>query len=94
MPHKDRKFSPAIADKFRELTGAFFRDRRIELGMTHGDLCKCAGIDQPSLSRFENGKQNVTINTLAAMAGCLRMEIQFITKDPDSVPGFPEQPKN
>lgn len=94
MSDKDKRFNPAIADKFRELTGEFFRERRVELGMTQGDLCRCAGIDQPSLSKFEKGQQNVTINTLVAMAGCLRMEIQFITKDPESVPGFPESSKN
>jgi transcriptional regulator with XRE-family HTH domain len=94
MSHKDRKFNPQVADKFRELTGDFFRERRIELGMTQGDLCRCAGLTQPQLSRFEEGDQNITINTLAALSGCLRMEIQFITKNPDSVPGFPEQEKN
>lgn len=94
MSNKDKRFNPAIADKFRELTGEFFRERRIELGMTQGDLCRCAGLTQPQLSRFEEGTQNLTINSLVALAGCLRMEIQFITKDPESVPGFPEQSKN
>lgn len=91
---KNRKFNPEVADKFRELTGSFFKDRRIELGMTQGDLCKCAGLTQPQLSRFEDGNQNLTINSLVALAGCMRMEIQFITKDPDSVPGFLDQSKN
>ena len=83
-----KKFNPEIADKFRLLTGEFFRDRRMELGMTQKELCECSGLDQPNLSRFEKGLGNVTINTMVALAGCLRMEIQFHTKDPDSVPGF------
>ncbi len=94
MSHKDKRFNPAIADTFRKLTGEFFRDRRIDLGMTQADLCKCASIDQPSLSRFEAGVQNITIDKLVALAGCLRLEIQFITKDPESVPGFPQQSSN
>lgn len=94
MSDKDRKFNPEIANKFREFTGAFFKERRLELGMTQGDLCRCAMLTQPQLSRFEEGQQNITINNLAALAGCLRMEIQYITKDPDSVPGFPKIEKN
>ena len=94
MSNKDRKFNPQIADKFRELTGQFFKERRLELGMTQGDLCQCAGMTQPQLSRFEEGKQNITINNLAALAGCLRMEIQYITKDPKSLPGFPDNSRN
>jgi len=94
MSHKDKRFNPEIADIFRKLTGEFFRKRRIELGMTQGDLCKCAGLNQPQLSRFEEGNQNLTINSLAALAGCMRMEIQYITKDQESVPGFPKNSKN
>lgn len=94
MSHKDRKFNPKISDKFRELTGKFFKERRQELGMTQGDLCRCAGMTQPQLSRFEDGEQNITINNLAALAGCLRMEIQYVTKDPNSVAGFDSPNQN
>jgi transcriptional regulator with XRE-family HTH domain len=83
-----KKFNPEIADKFRLLTGEFFRDRRMELGMTQKELCECSGLDQPNLSRFEKGIGNVTINTMVALAGCLRMEIQFHKKDPNTVPGI------
>lgn len=94
MSDKDKKFNPEIADKFRELTGKFFKERRQDMGMTQGDLCRCAGLTQPQLSRFEEGQQNITINNLAALVGCLRMEIQYITKDPKSVPGFTDNSRN
>lgn len=94
MSDKDKKFNPAVSDKFRELTGAFFKERRQELGMTQGYLCRCTGMTQPQLSRFEDGEQNITINNLAALAGCLRMEIQYITKDPNSVAGFESPNQN
>lgn len=83
-----KKFNPEIADKAREVMGQFFRERRIELGMTQGDLCKCAGLTQPQLSRFEEGNQNLTINSLLALAGCLRLKIFFETADPNTVAGF------
>ena len=83
-----RKFNPEIADKAREVMGQFFRERRVELGMTQGDLCRCAGLTQPQLSRFEEGNQNLTINSLLALAGCLRLKIFFETADPNTVAGF------
>jgi transcriptional regulator with XRE-family HTH domain len=88
MSHKDRKFNPQVADKFRELTGDFFKTRRIELGMTQGDLCRCAGLTQPQLSRFEEGNQNLTINSLAAVAGCLRIKITYEEMDYNTPAGF------
>lgn len=83
-----KKFNPEIADKARGMIGLFFRDRRNELGMTQGDLCQCAGLTQPQLSRFEEGNQNLTINSLLALAGCLRLKMYFETADPNSVAGF------
>jgi transcriptional regulator with XRE-family HTH domain len=88
MSNKDRKFNPKVADKARELLGQFFRERRIELGMTQSDLANCAGIRQHHLSQFENGTQNVTINVLLALAGCLRLKMYFETADPNTVAGF------
>lgn len=89
---KNRKFNPQVAEKARELIGAFFKERRIELGMTQQDLCNCAGLNQPQLSRFEEGNQNVTINTLIALGGCLRLKVFFEEADPNTVAGF--QPLN
>lgn len=88
MSNKDRKFNPLIADQGRKLIGEFFKNRRIDLGMTQGDLCRCAGLTQPQLSKFEEGNQNVTINTLLALAGCLRLKLFFEESDPNSVAGF------
>jgi transcriptional regulator with XRE-family HTH domain len=91
----DKKFNPKIADIARKKTGEHFRNRREELGLSQSELGSCAGLKQQHhLSRFENGLQNIGINNLFALAGCLRMEIQFITKDPNSVPGFPENSDN
>lgn len=56
--------------------------------MTQKDLCKSAGLTQPHLSNFEEGIQNVTINTLLALSGCLRLKLYFEEKDPNTVAGF------
>ena len=84
----NRKFNPQVSDKFRELTGQLFKRRREELALTQSDLCKCAGLTQPQLSRFEEGNQNVTVNTLAALSGCLRIKIQYEEMDYNTPAGF------
>jgi transcriptional regulator with XRE-family HTH domain len=91
---KDKKFNPQVAKVALKLTGEFFQKRRKELGMTQTELANCAGTRQHYLSAFENGEQNISFNVLMALAGCLRLEIQYITKDPKSVPGFPDQGEN
>lgn len=85
---KDRKFNPEIADIAREKIGKFFRSRRESLGMTQQQLAQCAGIQQWRVSAFEDGKANITINTLLAIAGCLRVGVTFEEKDSDSPAGF------
>lgn len=87
MPNH-KKYNPLVSDKFRELTGQFFKRRREELALTQSDLCKCAGLTQPQLSRFEEGNQNVTVNTLAALSGCLRIKIQYEEMDYNTLAGF------
>lgn len=84
----DKKFNPEIAKIARELTGDFFKNRRMALGLTQSDLCKCAGLTQPQLSRFEEGNQNLTINSLIALAGCLRIKILYQEMDYNTPAGF------
>lgn len=85
-----KKFNPLIADEARKLVGSFFRERRKELKMTCEDLSKCSGLTQPQISRFENGEQNITINSLFALCGCLRVKPYFETVEDvnNDVPGF------
>ena len=91
---KDRKFNPEIADIAREQIGQFFKDRREELKMTQGDLSTCSGVLQYQISNFEKGKQNLTINSLLTLSGCLRLKIFFETADPTTVAGFKELNEN
>jgi transcriptional regulator with XRE-family HTH domain len=85
---KDRKFNSEIADIAREKIGKFLRSRRESLGMTQDQLAKCAGTQQWRVSAFEDGKANITINTLKALAGCLRVGVTFEEKDSNSPAGF------
>lgn len=51
------------------------RVRRDHRGMTSTELAKAAGLSQPYLSQIENGARQGTTDTLAAIAGALRLEI-------------------
>lgn len=89
-----KKFNPEISETARKLIGKAFKERREELGMFQTQLAECTGLMQRAISNFESGKENITLNSLIAIAGCLRMEIQFHTKDPESVPGFDKPSMN
>ena len=53
------------------------RERRQELGLTLAELSKLTGLDSPHLSRIEQGKYNVTIDTLSVIATALGKQISF-----------------
>lgn len=45
--------------------------RRQELGLTQAELAARLGIGQANIYRVENGKQNVTVDTLCKLADAL-----------------------
>ena len=94
MSNKNRKFNPEIAKVARELTGKFFRERREELGLTQGQLAEQAGMLQYQVSKFESGEQNITINNLFALAGCLRVKILYEEMNQNTPAGFQPSEKN
>ena len=71
----DEELLPA-ALVYRILTGEnpvrVWREHR---GMTITELAKTAGLSQPYLSQIESGARQGTTDTLAAIAGALRLEI-------------------
>lgn len=85
-----KKFNPLIADDARKIVGKFFKDRRKELKLTASELAECCGMTQPQISNFENGSQNITINNLFALCGCLRVKPYFEAVEDvnNEVPGF------
>ncbi len=53
---------------------------RKKQGMTQEDLCGLAEIDRSYLSEIENGKMNVTIKSLVAIAHALDSELIDLIK--------------
>lgn len=48
--------------------------------MSQGDLCRKSGIDRGYMSAIENGKNNITINTLAKIAEALEVSPDKLLK--------------
>lgn len=88
------KFNPKIADIARQKIGKFVKQRRNKLKITQPELAEAVDVRVATISDFEKGKANLGINTLIGILGVLRIEIQFIEKDPESMPGFDSPSKN
>lgn len=59
----------------KEIIGAFIKQRRKELNLEQTDLQDYAEIGSTTLSRLEQGKANITIDTLEKIAEVLGLEI-------------------
>jgi DNA-binding XRE family transcriptional regulator len=77
------KAAKAELDAYR----AYFRvarqlaERRLELGLTQGELAKRSGVPQSEISRIETGNGNPTVRTLAALAKILKADLAVIPRD-------------
>lgn len=59
----------------RERLGAELRALRLAKGLTTRALAEIVGVDHGHIVRIENGKYNVRIDTIDALAAALNAEI-------------------
>lgn len=88
-----KEFNPKAADTARKIIADFMKERRKEVGYTQVQLAEMAGIRKATLVEVEAGRA-YNFNTLLAILGCLRGEIQIIWKDIDSLPHYGNPSKN
>ncbi|MBM3139627.1 MAG: helix-turn-helix transcriptional regulator [Chloroflexi bacterium] len=55
----------------RQSTGARLREIRTQQGKTQADVAWLSGITQAALSNYENGKRDIPLRSLIALAGVL-----------------------
>jgi len=60
-------------EKISEKLGKNIKKIRAKNKMSQGDLCRKSGIDRGYMSAIENGKNNITIETLAKIAKALEV---------------------
>jgi len=61
--------------------GEQIRQRRLELGLEQRDLQDYAQIGSTTLSRLEQGKANITLDTLERILEVLGMELSLKVKE-------------
>ena len=68
----------------RAIIGWNLRRLRVAQGLSQERLALAAGIDRAYVGRVERGSENVTVDTLAAMAGVLTVPVAdlFVAPEP------------
>ena len=65
--------------KFFRKIGRILRNKRIEKGITQKDLAFKVGLRQPDISNIEQGKTNITLETLIKL--CKALDIKSLSLD-------------
>jgi transcriptional regulator with XRE-family HTH domain len=58
----------------KRLLAEAFRRLRVESGLSQVEMARRLGVSQPTLNRLENGRQNVTVDTLGRLCRALRCD--------------------
>ena len=58
-----------------------YKQYRKELGLTHSELGKRAGISQPNITRFESGNYNPSLEFLVKIAGAMGKKVKVTLED-------------
>lgn len=75
-----------------KIVGERIGRRRNDLGMSQEDLAERSGVDQPQLSRYENGDNVPTITTLLKLSPVLGCTIGYLVGAEDT-PNPPDPPE-
>jgi len=54
--------------------GKVIREARVQKGLNQKELALLVGIKQPDISKIEEGKKNITLKTLSALSGVLKIK--------------------
>ena len=65
--------------------GALIKAVRLQLGMSQNVLAKRAKIPQPTVSRIEQGRRDVTVSTLIKICGAMFCDLVIVPVLQDSV---------
>lgn len=62
--------------------GIKIREARIGKEMSQEDLALTVGMKQPDISKIEEGKKNITLETLARICKCLNIDFVILSPEP------------
>ncbi len=76
------------SDEIVRIIGERLKQARLNLGLTQAQLAVKAGVSQPYIFEIERGATNITVKTLARMAGFVDMNPRdLFPADSEIVPG-------
>jgi transcriptional regulator with XRE-family HTH domain len=64
--------------KLREQIGRQFRQARLAAGLSQVKLAVEIGTSSTYVSEIESGYHNITLDTLAGVAGCLGLDVKVV----------------
>lgn len=70
----------------RQLVGHNIRRLRLEKGLSQAQLAKQAGINRAYLSTVENGKRNISIDNIVAIANAMALDPRRLLRPLDQGP--------
>jgi DNA-binding XRE family transcriptional regulator len=76
-----RKESPLAKAGICKEMGELIRNRRKQLGLSQKDIAEKMGISQQLISRFEKGKENVSLLTLKGISEALGADLMIDLKE-------------
>jgi len=62
---------------FKSEVGDLIRRTRTEQGLTQKELGEKISVGEPTVNKYESGKQNLTVETLKRVADALNMRIKI-----------------
>ena len=81
---KPRAARDPISAPMRRAFGRAFRAARLEAGITQAEIAARTDTDRGHIGRVENGKANVTVETMAELAKAVGLELQVVLAPPAS----------
>jgi DNA-binding XRE family transcriptional regulator len=80
------------ADTLRTIFGQNFRLARERAGLTQSDIETQTGIKQHYVSQIENGRQNLTLDTMTALALAVGRDVRTLLRPPSERPSSGRPP--
>jgi transcriptional regulator with XRE-family HTH domain len=69
-----------VSDDLRKIFGQNMRAARIKAGLTQAQLAERTGLTQQYVSLVEAGHQNITIDTMAALARVIGRDVSALLR--------------
>jgi transcriptional regulator with XRE-family HTH domain len=82
-PREPAESNWSVSDDLRKVFGQNMQAARIKAGLTQAQLAERTGLTQQYVSLVEAGRQNITIDTMAAIARVIGRDVSALLRARD-----------